>query len=175
MKGNNIVWLVVAIAVAVATFQGVQQARHTQLLPEGSTAPAFSLSRFEGGTVSLEQLKGKVVMVDFWATWCGPCVAEMPMLHKIAQEYQAKGVEFVAADQDEPETAQEAIREFVTHDVPGLGPYVALPNREVSTSYKVRAFPTLYVIDRQGRVVDGIQSAVPEFILRHRLETALAR
>jgi thiol-disulfide isomerase/thioredoxin len=160
--------------LAAAIWQGVREAKATWLLPSGSTAPPFSLKKFEGGTVDLAALHGRVVMLDFWATWCPPCVAEMPTLHKLAQEYESKGVTFVAADQDDPEVAAESVKNFVTHVEPGLGSYVAMGSEAMTRQYKVHAFPTLYVIDREGRVIDARESQQPEIIVRGALEKALA-
>jgi thiol-disulfide isomerase/thioredoxin len=159
--------------LAAALWQGIREARASWLLPKGGAAPLFSLQKFEGGTVNLAELHGHVVMLDFWATWCGPCVAEMPTLHKLAREYESKGVTFVAADQDDPEDAKEAVQKFVTQVQPGLGPYVAMGDPAMTRQYKVRAFPTLYVIDGEGRVIDAREAQQPEIILRGVLDKAL--
>ncbi|HZH04648.1 MAG TPA: TlpA disulfide reductase family protein, partial [Myxococcaceae bacterium] len=90
-----------ALAVAMVV-QLTAETRRSQLLERGSAAPPFSAARHGGGALSSDVLRGRVVMLDFWATWCPPCVEEMPSLLKLAREYEGRGLTLVAANRDDP-------------------------------------------------------------------------
>ena len=142
-------------------------------LPEDKAAPAFSFEKFGGGTVTSAELRGQVVMLDFWATTCPPCVEEMPMLVKIAQEYQSKGVVFAAVSLDEPEDAKNDVAAFSRHEVPGLEPFAGFGN-EAGSAFSVRAIPTLYILDRKGKIIGSQTGQVSERKVRSWLDAALA-
>ncbi len=170
--GRALTGLLVAGLLGGALVLGVMEAKGRALLPEGTPAPDFTLQRYAGGQVSLEQLKGKVVLLDFWATWCPPCVAEMPYLVKVAREYEQKGLVFVAANVDEEEQAA-VVDAFVNQRVPDLAPYAAFADWPVQSQYRVRVLPTLYLIDREGKIVQAYSSQVSETKLRRWVEQAL--
>jgi len=167
--------LLAAAVVAAMIYSEFERARGVHLLPPGQPAPAFSLERYQGGSVQLASLRGKAVMMDFWATWCEPCAAEMPTLQKLAREYGPQGLEFVAANEDDAPGAAAAIAAFEAKVAPGLGPSVAYATGPFTAQYRVTLFPTLYLIDRQGRVADAMEGELPEFILRRRIESVLGR
>jgi len=171
---KNFLWALGVLALAAGIYEAVDAAKRSRLLPNGSPAPEFALQRYQGGQLQLGELKGQAVMLDFWATWCPPCVAEMPSLHQLAKEYESKGLRFVAANVDDPSNARAAVAAFVAQREPGLDPYVVFADGMVQARYKIEVYPTLYLIDRQGRVVDAMVGQQPEFIVRHRLEKALA-
>jgi len=139
---------------------------------EGFSAPDFTLDLLGGGQVRLADLRGKVVMVNFWATWCPPCRAEMPAIEKIYRAYKDLGLEVLAVnttDQDSESAAADFIEEF------GLTFPVPLDRTgAVSASYILRGLPSTYFIDRKGViravVVGGpmsealIQSKVEELL-----------
>jgi thiol-disulfide isomerase/thioredoxin len=164
---NAIVLFLIAGAVAVFVFDGVG----STLLPDGSPAPDFDLDKLGGGRVTSASMKGQVVMVDFWATWCGPCQAEMPWLVKVAKEYEAKGVQFVAAASPSDERPDVGI--YAKDRVPGLEKYAAFADSLTAQRFKVEALPTLYVIGRDGKVLASTRGETSEWRVRHWLNMAL--
>lgn len=166
--------VLIAALGGVALLQGIQEAKGGGLVETGTPAPAATFERYGGGEVSLEALRGKVVMLDFWATWCGPCVEEMPMLTRVAKEYADKGVVFVAASRDDPEEAKAAVGVFIAQRSPDLAPFAAYATDPVARSFKVNVLPTLYVLDAKGQVVAARSGVISEPVLRSALDRALA-
>lgn len=115
----------------------------------GLEAPPLELDLLDGSQMNLADHVGRdVVMLDFWATWCGPCVQEMPELAEVAADYKDKGFVFYAVNaQEEPADISEFLKERE------LDITVALdPEAEASTSYAVQAYPTLLLIGKDGTV-----------------------
>jgi thiol-disulfide isomerase/thioredoxin len=163
-----------ALGVLGLLWAGIQEARRTQPVPtERAAAPPFHFQKFGGGQFDSEALRGRVVMLDFWATWCGPCVAEMPTLVKLAQEYESKGVVFVAANRDDERVAKVEVGLFVDRRVPALAQYVAFADDQTADGYAVSAIPTMFLIDRQGRIHGSYLGAASERTWRARLDEAL--
>jgi thiol-disulfide isomerase/thioredoxin len=162
-----------ALGIVGLLWAGIQEARRTRPVRAERTAPPFHFEKFGGGQISSDALRGRVVMLDFWATWCGPCVAEMPTLVKLAQEYESKGVVFVAANRDDERVAKVEVGLFIDRRVPGLAPYVAFADDQTAEGYEVSAIPTMFLIDRDGRIHQSYLGAAGERTWRHRLEEAL--
>src|SRR5262249_30544350 len=149
---NGVVLFLIAGALVVSFMNDLQGG----LLANGSEAPAFDFEQYAGGRVSLSGLQGQVVLLDFWATWCPPCREEMPWRLKLAAEYEAKGVRFVAVSEDEPADRAEAVDGYVKSLQPGLARHAAYGDPLSASRYGVKALPTLYVIGRDGRVVASV-------------------
>jgi thiol-disulfide isomerase/thioredoxin len=110
-----------------------------------SPAPDFELQSLDGTPVSLSSLRGRVVLVNFWATWCGPCRLEMPLLQDAQNRYQDK-LEVLAVNNNE---SSQTIKSFV-NDL-GLRLQVLLdPGAKIAQQYRVRGFPTTIFIDPEG-------------------------
>jgi peroxiredoxin len=116
---------------------------------EPIAAQNFALQNLKGKKVQLSAYKGKVVLVAFWATWCGPCKKEMPELQKFARAHKADGVEVIAISIDDF-ADRSKIAPFLEKN--GLDMTVLLEEPEQLTQYNYRAIPALYVIDREGRI-----------------------
>jgi thiol-disulfide isomerase/thioredoxin len=162
-----------ALGLAAGVYLGVDEAKRGRMVPDGEAVPAFRMDRYAGGTLSLTDLKGKVVMLDFWATWCPPCQEEMPALVKLAKEYEDKGLVFVAASRDDLPLGAAEVDAFVKQRLPALAPYVVYAPDEMAVAFQVNALPTLYFLDREGRVVDAQRGMLTEDALRQRVERAL--
>jgi len=151
-------WVAVGIVLLATTYflfaknetQPIPTATGYALPPAevSSVAPAFMLSDVNGRQVSLAQFKGKVVILDFWATWCPPCKREIPDFIKLQSEYGSKGVQIVGIALDQP----EKVRAFARDN--GMNYPVLLGTDGVSAHYGgVESVPTTFIIDKAGRIV----------------------
>lgn len=111
-------------------------------------APQFSLASRAGGEVSLADLKGQVVMINFWASWCGPCRQEFPALDQIYAKYKPMGFTLVAINVE----SEKSDAEKFLSATPASFPILFDPDNTVSGKYGVSAMPTTVLVDRQGRV-----------------------
>ena len=145
---------VVALALAGVAGNAVWSARHLDALRpihRGQEAPDFTLARIDDtpGAVGLAGLRGQVVVLDFWATWCPPCVAMVPVLRDVHASFSGRGVAFVGINSDGP-TPPEEIRAFVAAH--GLPYPMVVDDGRVGSLYKVEALPTLVLVGRDGRI-----------------------
>jgi thiol-disulfide isomerase/thioredoxin len=164
-----------ALGIAGLLWSGIQEARTSRPVETaGQTAPPFRLEKFGGGSISSSELKGKVVMLDFWATWCGPCISEMPVLLKLASEYEPKGVVFLAASRDDPSIAKVQVGMFIDQRAPALARYAAFADDGTADAYSVSAIPTMVLIDRKGQLHASYLGAATERAWRARIEEVLA-
>ena len=164
-----------ALGIAGLLWSGIQEARTSRPPEMGQRlAPSFRLEKFGGGSISSSELRGKVVMLDFWATWCGPCIAEMPVLLKLASEYESRGVVFVAASRDDPSIAKVQVGLFIDQRAPSLARYAAFADDGTADAYAVSAIPTMAVIDRKGRLHASYLGAASERAWRARIDEVLA-
>ncbi|MFM2163196.1 MAG: hypothetical protein RLZZ383_2708 [Pseudomonadota bacterium] len=118
---------------------------------EGEPAPDFSADKVGGGTVSLSGLRGKVVVLDFWATWCGPCRATMPGLSSMAERLSAKGL-VVLGLSDELSSVVDRFLAGERAQGRAYKQQLALESGGVRRSYRVSSLPTLVLVDRKGVV-----------------------
>ena len=110
-------------------------------------APNFTLQSNAGGQVSLASLKGKVVMVNFWATWCVPCRQEMPHLEALYQKYNSLGFELLAVNVEKNNA--EGARKWL-QETPVTFPVLFDPENQVTKLYKVQTMPSTVIIGRDG-------------------------
>ncbi|MBK7088923.1 MAG: TlpA family protein disulfide reductase [Chitinophagaceae bacterium] len=116
-------------------------------------APAFALKDFEGNSVSLASLKGKVVVVDFWATWCGPCIASMPGMKKAQDKYKGNpNVKFLFVDTwEKVDNKLQNAKDFMTKK--GYDFHVLLDTEDnVVSDFKVSGIPTKFIVDGNGNI-----------------------
>jgi thiol-disulfide isomerase/thioredoxin len=111
-------------------------------------APDFRLKTLDDQEVSLSGLKGKVVLIDFWATWCGPCRESIPHLVQLQKTYQDKGFQVLglSVDKDDPEVLRRFVKSM------DISYPVAITPEEVARSYSVSGLPTTFLIDKTGSI-----------------------
>lgn len=113
-------------------------------------APSFVLTDLSGARVSLGSLSGKVVLLNFWATWCIPCRTEMPGMERVWQQYHDRGLAIVAVSVDEG--GEKRIAKFVRR-LNLSYPILLDPPSEVAERYEVSGLPASYLIDGEGRLI----------------------
>ena len=127
-----------------------------EVLGRGHMAPAFDLPRLPSAaaerdpTIALEDLRGRVVLVNFWATWCKPCEEEMPAMQTLYDALHARGFDLVAISVDEDAAEVEAFQDRMA-----LGFPIALdPEQEISRAYQTMGFPESILVGADGRVIE---------------------
>lgn len=114
----------------------------------GDNAPEFTLKDDKGKQFRLRDQRGKVVVIDFWATWCGPCVAAMPKVEAIHNDYKAKDVLVYGINTEDSKSS--AVRKFMSNKKTTYGSL--MDGDDVSNQYKVSAIPAFFVIDAEGKI-----------------------
>jgi len=134
----------------------------------------------KGSEVSMKGLKGKVVVVDFWATWCGPCVAEMPTMKKLYAEYKPKGVEFIGVSLDQPKDAGglDKLKKFVAQNEITWPQYYQGNGweSEFSRSWGINSIPAVFVVDAQGKLYSieargKLATMIPELLKKAKTDS----
>ncbi|MCL4491996.1 MAG: redoxin domain-containing protein [Nitrospirae bacterium] len=126
---------------------------YTCAAAQGSPAPDFTLNDVNGKKVALSEFRGRVVLLNFWATWCGPCKAEMPSLNSLYLALKDKGLVVLAISVD---TSEKPVKSFISEKKLAL-PVLMDKNKEIYfDSYAVVGLPTTFIIDKSGGIVEKI-------------------
>jgi len=125
---------------------GVTSVAHA--LSVGEAAPDFALTSIDGKNVRLKELRGQVVLVNFWASWCGPCRQEMPLLEDMYKKYNKLGFVILGVNVEEDSSKAKSM----LRDVPVTFPVLLDPQNSVSKQYNVKAMPTTAIVDRNGKI-----------------------
>jgi thiol-disulfide isomerase/thioredoxin len=134
-------------------------------------APVLALNTFNGGKFNLQEAKGKVVVVNFWATWCGPCVAEMPGFNKIYKEHKAEGLEIVGLSVDQEE---DLVKKFLVKSPISYLIGMATPVQQASFGIG-NGIPYTVFIDRKGNVHSTHTGSMSEEEFEAKVKSLLAQ
>jgi len=117
-----------------------------------SLAPEFSLKTLVGEEISLAKNKGKILLIDFWATWCGPCRESIPHLVHLYKTFRGQGLEVVglSMDKGDPKTVEQFVRSL---DIPYP---IAIAPDDIARAYGVNGLPTTILIDKEGKIREKI-------------------
>lgn len=158
-KGRNpLALVVVAIVAAGMLFVGFHMARRSSpdappILGKSTPAPDFTLEKLDGGNMKLSDLRGKAVLLNFWATWCGPCKIETPWLVELQKQYGDQGLQVIGVAMDD--SGKDEISKFAKEM--GVNYPVLLGKEAVGDEYGgVPALPESFFIGRDGKIVDRI-------------------
>lgn len=156
VKRSPLVLVVVAFVVALMLYVGYHKARgagFTSHLTTSSIAPDFTLESLDGKSMRLSDLRGKAVLLNFWATWCGPCKIEMPWFVDFQKQYGSQGLQIVGVAMDDASKAD--IAKFAK-DM-GVNYPILIGKESVGDQYGgVPALPESFVISRDGKIMDKI-------------------
>jgi thiol-disulfide isomerase/thioredoxin len=133
--------------LAVVLVYMIYSAIHQRVVEANDMAPQFSLTADNGQTVSLPNFGGKVLLLNFWASWCGPCVEETPSLSKLARDYASKGLVVLGVSVDkDPQAYQNFLRKYSPA-------FLTARDLKIHEDYGTYMYPETYIIDAKGRVL----------------------
>ena len=124
---------------------------HSLTMQAPKPAPALKLKDLDGKTLDLAQLKGKVVLINFWATWCPPCRREMPSMERLSQAFKGQPLVVLAVDVGEDPDTIEAFNSQL--DTVPTFPILLDTRSRTMQSWKVAGLPTTFLVDKRGRIV----------------------
>lgn len=163
MQRNPLILFFIGALVAIMLFTGIRMSRESSAsAPKnglmGQTAPDFELQAIDGSSLKLSHLKGKAVLLNFWATYCEPCKVEMPWFVELQKQYGSQGLQVVGVAMDD--AATEDIAKFAK-DM-GVNYPILVGKEAVGDNYGgVHVLPTTFFLDRNGKVIArefGLQS-----------------
>ncbi|GAB4568909.1 MAG: hypothetical protein Kow0077_00530 [Anaerolineae bacterium] len=175
-RGFSPLTIVILVAVVgLLAVLGLQLVNANQAQPTGGAAPDFTLQLFEelgGGEFTLSENRGKVVVINFWASWCGPCRVEAPALQQVWEAYQDRG-DVILLGVDYVDNTQDAlayIEEFgITYpNGPDLG-------TKISDAYHIQGVPETFVVGKDGNIFKFIYAGVSARELANIIDEALAQ
>jgi peroxiredoxin len=135
----------------------------------GDEAPGFSLATIAGDTLRLKDFRGKVVLLDFWATWCGPCRQEIPFVRKAYEQFHGRGLEVIGVSLDNTATEVNAYTKLSNMPWPQILQGRGGPT-QLKSDYAVMSIPAAYLIDKEGRIAgrnlrgEGLLRAIDELL-----------
>lgn len=154
--------IIVTVMSAIGFFSGPRR---------GDTAPQFVLHDLSGREVALQGERGNIVVLNFWATWCGTCISEVPVIEKIYREFREKHVSVITVLVDDDGGMLETLKKRMELTYPVYPD----PDGLVADSYQVWGVPETFIIDDGGMILDRFRSAVDYKTLSTRLEEHLSK
>ena len=149
--------IVVMILTSRLLITGCSAGSEPSIATVGKAAPDFELQNLDGQSISLSDLKGKPVLVNFWATRCPPCVSEMPYIQEIYDEWSGKGLILLAINIGE---SSSKVEQFLQDHNLSL-PVLLDTGKVVARRYNIRGIPTTFFIDKDGIIQEKIIGAFP--------------
>jgi peroxiredoxin len=142
----NLTRIITILFLLSLTFWNINHA----FASKSSLAPDFTLNDICGKKVTLSQFRGKVVILNFWSIWCGPCLAEMPSLNKLYLEFKDKGLIVIAVAED---PAEKPVKSYIQEK--GLAfPILMDKERKVYFKYSLFGIPVTFLIDKKGVIIE---------------------
>ncbi len=155
---KSLLLLLLFVCLPVLTFAGSERPQDApRVVAVGSVAPDFTLENMQGEKVSLSQFRGKVVIVNFWATWCPPCRTEMPSMEVLHETFKDDGLILLAINVEQ--SGAKVVAEFLKES-PYSFPILLDEQNQTQNSYTVFQYPTSFIVDRNGIVVKKLVGAV---------------
>ena len=165
----GVAWIVWSRAPAEATVTGDEP---SALPRKDFMAPDFATEALDGRTIVLSELRGQVVLINFWATWCLPCRAEMPAIQQVYDEYRDRGFEVLAVNLQEQDGTVSAFVEELRLTFPVL---IDRDDR-VASLYRIRSIPTTFFVDRSGVIREIIVGGpIPSAVIESNLDALLEK
>lgn len=156
MKSERILQLVLVLMMGLFCV-ALYTSLHDSVVNAGDTAPDFSITADNGKPVTARQFGGKLLLLNFWATWCPPCVDEIPGLNELSRQLGPQGLVIMAVSQDTDESAyKEFVRRFQVEFLTARQ-----PSEDIKRSYGTVQIPESYLIDGNGKVVEKFISSQP--------------
>jgi cytochrome c biogenesis protein CcmG/thiol:disulfide interchange protein DsbE len=156
MKSDRILQAALALMMAAFCF-ALYTSLHETIVNAGDRAPNFSITADGGKTITAREYGGKLLLLNFWATWCPPCVEEVPGLNELARQLGPKGLVILGVSQDKDENAYKQF--LARYQVAFLT--ARQPSEDIQLSYGTIQIPESYLIDQNGKVVEKFISSQP--------------
>ncbi len=139
----------------------------------GQPAPPFKGFALSGQPLSMDALKGSVVILDFWATWCSPCRESLPFLSELHRKYGKQGLQIVGMSVDD--TGERHVKSFAAEK--GLQYHIMMSSGKIQADYGVRAVPVMFVLDKNGNVAEKMMGFSPHHgkVLENLIKKLLAQ
>jgi cytochrome c biogenesis protein CcmG/thiol:disulfide interchange protein DsbE len=148
IKGESVKRMIkdwaVALSLGMVVFFGIQWLQPKPTIPE--IAPDFTVKTIDGDSITLSDLRGKTVVLNFWATWCGPCRSEIPAFSRFSKAHPDVPVLGLSVDQGSPAKVRHTVREW------GIEYPVAIISDALQKKYDISTLPTTVIIDADGKV-----------------------
>jgi peroxiredoxin len=167
---RRVLFLVMAGLVAFALYQSMNQGKQKGL-EEGQSAPDFTLKTLDGKELKLSDLRGKGVLLNFWASWCKPCREEMPAIQSVYEKYRGKGFVVVGVNIAETEVAVQGF----THQLELTFPVVLDRDRKVTRLYQIGPIPSSLFIGPDGKIQRKVSGQMDEGLIEGYIQEILPK